>query len=56
MRCLSFSAVEQEASKYGEAIAVASSADRNFAYIPDCSDLPISPDAAKLFTLARKIL
>ena len=35
----------KEASKYGEAIAVASSADRNFAYIPDCSDLPIPEDA-----------
>ena len=35
----------KEASKYGEAIAVASSADRNFTYIPDCSDLPIPEDA-----------
>ena len=35
----------QEAQKYGEAIAVASSADKTFSYIPDCSDLPISEDA-----------
>ena len=30
---------------YGQANAVASSADRNFSYIPDCSDLPISENA-----------
>ena len=30
---------------YGQANAVASSADKTFSYIPDCSDLPISPDA-----------
>ena len=35
----------QEASKYGKANAVASSADETFSYIPDCSDLPISEDA-----------
>ena len=35
----------QEAKLYGQANAVASSADRNFTYIPDCSDLPISDDA-----------
>ena len=34
----------QEAKIYGEAIEVASSADKTFSYIPDCSDLPI-PDA-----------
>ena len=33
----------KEAKKYGDAVAVASSEDRNFSYIPDCSDLPI-PD------------
>lgn len=32
----------QEAALYGQANAVASSADKNFSYIPDCSDLPIS--------------
>ena len=35
----------QEAKLYGEAHAVASSADKNFSYIPDCSDLPIHEDA-----------
>ncbi len=35
----------QEAKKYGQANAVASSEDKTFSYIPDCSDLPISPDA-----------
>lgn len=35
----------QEAGIYGEAVAVASSADKTFSYIPDCSDLPIPEDA-----------
>ena len=35
----------QEAQKYGKANAVASSADKTFSYIPDCSDLPISEEA-----------
>ena len=35
----------QEAKMYGKANAVASSADKTFSYIPDCSDLPISEDA-----------
>jgi len=35
----------QEAQLYGKANAVASSADKTFSYIPDCSDLPISKDA-----------
>ena len=35
----------QEAQMYGKANAVASSADKTFSYIPDCSDLPISADA-----------
>ena len=30
---------------YGTANAVASSADKNFSYIPDCSDLPIDENA-----------
>ena len=34
-----------EASKYGEAVVVASSADKTFSYLPDCSDLPIPEDA-----------
>lgn len=35
----------QEAAKYGKVNAIASSADKTFSYIPDCSDLPISEDA-----------
>ena len=35
----------EEAKKYGDARAIASSADKTFSYIPDCSDLPISEDA-----------
>ena len=35
----------QEAKKYGDAVAVASSEDKTFSYIPDCSDLPIPEDA-----------
>ena len=34
-----------EAQKYGKANKIASSEDKTFSYIPDCSDLPISPDA-----------
>ena len=33
-----------EAKKYGEVIVAASSKDRNFSYIPDCSDLDIPED------------
>jgi len=35
----------QEAKLYGTANAIASSADKTFSYIPDCSDLPISENA-----------
>ena len=34
-----------EAKLYGTANKIASSEDKTFSYIPDCSDLPISPDA-----------
>lgn len=34
-----------EAKKYGKINVVASSEDRNYSYVPDVSDLPISPDA-----------
>ena len=33
-----------EAKLYGEAVELASSADKTFSYIPDCSDLPITDD------------
>ena len=35
----------QEAKLYGDAAAIASSADANFSYIPDCSELPIRENA-----------
>lgn len=35
----------QEAGIYGKANKIASSEDKTFSYIPDCSDLPISQDA-----------
>ena len=35
----------KEAGLFGKANAAASSADKTFSYIPDCSDLPISEDA-----------
>ncbi len=35
----------QEAEKYLKVNRIASSADKNFSYIPDCSDLPIDDDA-----------
>ena len=35
----------QEAQKFGKANKIATSEDRTFSYIPDCSDLPVSPDA-----------
>ena len=34
-----------EAKKYGKVNIIASSEDKNFSYIPDCSDLPIDDDA-----------
>lgn len=34
-----------EAEIYGKVNRIASSADKTFSYIPDCSDLPVSPDA-----------
>ena len=34
-----------EAGKFGKANKIATSEDKTFSYIPDCSDLPISPDA-----------
>ena len=34
-----------KASRYGKAVKIASSEDKTFSYIPDCSDLPIDEDA-----------
>ena len=38
-------AVPRKLPKYGKANKIASSEDKTFSYIPDCSDLPISEDA-----------
>ncbi len=35
----------EEAKKYGQANKIASSEDKTFSYIPDCSDLPVSENA-----------
>mgnify|MGYP005928004497 FL=1 len=35
----------QEAQKYGKVNKIATSEDKTFSYIPDCSDLPVSPGA-----------
>ena len=35
----------QEAQKYGKVNKIATSEDKTFSYIPDCSDMPVSPDA-----------
>ena len=35
----------QEASRFIDAEAIASSADKTFSYIPDCTDLPVREDA-----------
>ena len=39
----------QEAKMYGDAVEVASSADKTFSYIPDCSDLDIPEDADNVY-------
>lgn len=39
----------QEACIYGEARKIASSEDKTFSYIPDCSDLPVSEDADYIY-------
>ena len=35
----------QEGGRFGKAVKVATSEDKTFSYIPDCSDLPIDDDA-----------
>lgn len=39
----------KEAAKYGKVNIVASSEDKTFSYIPDCRDLPLSPQADYLY-------
>ena len=46
----------QEAKIYGDAVELASSADKTFSYIPDCSDLDHSQKIWIMFTFARTIL
>ena len=43
----------KEAEKYGKVNVVASSADKTFSYIPDCSDLPISEDADYVYICGK---
>ena len=38
-------AAQKEASKFGTANVAASSAERNYTYVPDCSELSLNPDA-----------
>ena len=45
----------EEAKKYGKVNAVASSADKTFSYIPDCSDLPIDEDADYVYICHNNI-
>jgi len=45
----------QEASKFGKANIIASSKDKTYSYIPDCSDLQISEDADYVH-ICQKIL
>ena len=46
----------QEAQKYGKANKIASSEDKTYSYIPDCSDLPISPDADYVYICENNTL
>ena len=46
----------QEAQKYGKINKVATSEDKNFSYIPDCSDLDISPEADYVYICANNTI
>ena len=46
----------QEAQKYGKVNKIASSEDQTFSYIPDCSDLDISPDADYVYICANNTI
>ena len=46
----------QEAKKYGDAVAVASSEDKTFSYIPDCTDLDIPADADYVYICANNTI
>ena len=46
----------EEAKKFGKVNAVASSADKTFSYIPDCSDLEISQDADYVYICEKNTI
>ena len=46
----------QEAGIYGKANKIASSEDENFSYIPDCSDLDVSPDADYVYIDRKSVV
>ena len=46
----------KEAQLFGQANAVASSADKNFTYIPDCSDLPIAENSDYVYICANNTI
>ena len=46
----------QEAQKYGKVNKIATSEDKTFSYIPDCSDLPVSPDADYVYICENKTI
>ena len=43
----------KEAEKYGKVNRIASSEDKTFSYIPDCSDLPVSEDADYVYICGK---
>ena len=46
----------KEAQKYGKANLIATSKDRNYSYIPDCGDLPVSTDADYVFIVENETI
>ena len=46
----------QEAQKYGKANKIATSEDKTFSYIPDCSDLPVSENADYVYICENNTL
>ena len=46
----------KEAAKYGKVNVIASSEDKTFSYIPDCSDLPISENADYVYICENNMI
>ena len=46
----------KEAAKYGTVNRIASSEDKTFSYLPDCSDLPVSEDAEYVYICENNTL